>query len=159
LNVSPAPNAVSPSLDNNYVSAPVTRNRTNQFDIRGDHTFSSNLNMFGRYSYSKSNIFQPAPRPGFSEGAFNDTFGTADLKSQQVAGGFVWIVTPRLVSETRFGYALGDYFQLPPNFGSGCPAELIGLKNAPSDAAICGGLPTFNFNGATARRIGRTTSQ
>jgi Carboxypeptidase regulatory-like domain/TonB dependent receptor-like, beta-barrel len=159
LNVSPAPNAVSPTLDNNYVSAPVTTNRSNQFDVRVDHTVSSNLNFFGRYSFSKSKIFQPAPRPGFSEGAFNDTFGTADLKSQQVAGGLVWIIGSHLVSDTRFGYALGDYFQLPPNFGSGCPEQLIGLKNAPTDEAICGGFPTFNFNGATARRIGRTTSQ
>lgn len=159
LLVSPSPNAVSPSLDNNYVSAPVTTNHTNQFDIRLDHNFSSNLNIFGRYSFSKTKIFQPAPRPGLSEGAFNDTFGTADLKSQQVASGLVWIINPTLVSETRGGYAWGDYFQLPPNFGSGCPSELIGLKNAPSDTAICGGLPTFNFNGQTARRIGRTTSQ
>src|SRR5262249_1481960 len=100
-----------------------------------------------------------APRPGLSEGAFNDTFGTADLKSQQVAAGLVYGISPSTVSETRFGYALGDYFQLPPNFGTTCPTEFIGLKNAPSDPSICGGLPTFNFNGTTARRIGRTTSQ
>jgi hypothetical protein len=159
LNVSPAPNAVSPTFDNNYVGAPVTSNHTNQFDLRVDHTISTKLTLFGRYSYSKSSIFQPAPRPGLSEGAFNDTFGTADLKSQQIASGLVWIIAPTLISDTRFGYALGDYFQLPPNFGTACPAELIGLKNAPSDPSICGGLPTFNFNGATARRIGRTTSQ
>jgi hypothetical protein len=159
LNVSPAPNAVSPTFDNNFVTAPVTTNHTDQFDIRLDHNFSSSLNAFGRYSYSKSDIFQPAPRPGLSEGSFNDTFGTANLKSQQIAAGLVWIIGPTLVSETRFGYALGDYYQLPPNFGSGCPGDLIGLQNAPTDPAICGGLPVFNFPGGTLERIGRTTSQ
>jgi hypothetical protein len=159
LNVSPAPNAASPTFDNNFVTAPVTTNHTDQFDIRVDHNFSSNLNAFGRYSYSKSNIFQPAPRPGLSEGSSNDTFGTANLKSQQIASGLVWVIAPTLVSETRFGYALGDYYQLPPNFGSGCPGDLIGLKNAPMDPAICGGLPVFNFPGGTLERIGRTTSQ
>jgi hypothetical protein len=159
LSVSPAPNALSPNLDNNYVAAPVTTNHTNQFDLRVDHTFNSKLSLFGRYSYAKSLGFQPAPRPGLSEGAFNDTFGTADLKSQQIASGLVWVLSPDKVSETRFGYALGDYFQRPPNFGTACPAELIGLKNAPTDPSICGGLPTFNFNGAIPRRIGRTTSQ
>ena len=159
LNVSPAPNAASPTFDNNFVTAPVTSNHTDQFDIRVDHNFSSNLNAFGRYSYSKSNIFQPAPRPGLSEGSSNDTFGTANLKSQQIASGLVWVIAPTLVSETRFGYALGDYYQLPPNFGSGCPGDLIGLKNAPTDPAICGGLPVFNFPGGTLERIGRTTSQ
>jgi hypothetical protein len=49
-------------------------------------------------------------------------------------------------------------FQLPPNFGSGCPGELIGLKNAPTDPSICGGLPVFNFPGGNLQRIGRTTS-
>ena len=158
LNVSPDPNTFSPTVDNNFVGAPVDRNRTNQFDIRGDHTISQKLSAFGRYSFSKTNFFRPAPRPGLSEGSFNDTFGTADLKSQQVASGLVWVITPALVSETRFGYALGDYFQLPPNFGSGCPGELIGLKNSVTDASICGGIPVQNFPGGTLRRIGRTTS-
>ena len=158
INVSPNPNTFSPNLDNNFVGAPVDRNQTNQFDLRGDHNISQKLSAFGRYSYSKTNFFRPAPRPGLSEGSFNDTFGTADLKSQQVASGLVWVITPALVSETRFGYALGDYFQLPPNFGSGCPGELIGLKNAPTDTAICGGIPVQNFPGGNLRRIGRTTS-
>src|SRR5262249_39746982 len=46
LNVSPAPNTSSPSFDNNYVSAPVTTNHTNQFDLRVDQTFSSKFNAF-----------------------------------------------------------------------------------------------------------------
>ncbi|MBZ5636441.1 MAG: TonB-dependent receptor [Acidobacteriia bacterium] len=159
INVSPDPNAASSTFDNNFVAAPVEKNHTNQFDLRGDHLVSSKISTFARYSYSKTSFFRPGPRPGLSEGSFNDTFGTADLKSQQIASGIVWILSPSMVSETRFGYALGDYFQLPPNFGTTCPADLIGLKNAPSDPSICGGLPTFNFNGAINRRIGRTTSQ
>src|SRR5258708_5508708 len=158
INVSPNPNTFSPTFDNNFVAVPADRNHTNQFDLRGDHTVSAKLNAFGRYSYSKTSFFRPAPRPGLSEGSFNDTFGTADLKSQAIAAGLVWVLSPSLVSETRFGYAMGDFFQLPPNFGSACPQELIGLKNAPSDPAICGGIPVFNFPGGTLQRIGRTTS-
>ncbi len=158
IDVSPDPNTFSPTFDNNFIAAPVDRNHTNQFDVRLDHSFSSRLNAFGRYSYAKTNFFRPAPRPGLSEGSQNDTFGTADLKSQAMAAGLVWVLSPSLVSDARFGYALGDYFQLPPNFGSGCPGDLIGLKNAPTDPSICGGLPVFNFPGGVLRRIGRTTS-
>src|SRR5258706_2685747 len=158
INVSPNPNTSSPTFDNNFVGVPVDRNHTNQFDLRADHNLSEHLSFFGRYSYVKTNFFRPAPRPGLSEGSFNDTFGSADLKSQAIAAGLVWVLSPRLVSETRFGYSLGDYFQLPPNFGSGCPTELIGLKNAPSDPSICGGIPVFNFPGGQLQRIGRTTS-
>jgi hypothetical protein len=158
LAVSPDPNATSPNLDNNYVGAPVDRNRTNQFDIRADQYFTSKINAFGRYSFAKTRFVRPGPRPGLSEGSFNDTFGTADLKSQALAAGLVWMIAPSLVSEARLGYSLGDYYQLPPNYGSGCPEQLIGLKNAPTDTALCGGLPVFNFPGGTLRRIGRTTS-
>ena len=158
MNVSPDPNTVSPNLDNNFVGVPVDRNHTNQFDFRGDHNFSNTVSAFARYSYVKTNFFRPAPRPGLSEGSFNDTFGTADLKSQGLAAGLVWVISPTLVSETRYGYSLGDYFQLPPNFGTPCPGELIGLKGAPTDPSICGGLPVQNFPGGNLRRIGRTTS-
>jgi hypothetical protein len=124
LSTATDPNAFSTTLDNNFVAAPVDRNQTNQFDIRVDHTFSPKVNVFGRYSFSKTNFFRPAPRPGLAEGSTNDTFGTADLKSQQIAGGLVWVISPRVVSETRFGYALGDYYQLPPNFGTPCRENL-----------------------------------
>jgi hypothetical protein len=158
LSVSPDPNTPSATQDNNFVNVPIDRNRTDQFDVRVDHHFSQAVNAFGRYSFVDTNFFRPAPRPGLSEASFNDTFGTADLRSQAVAAGLVWVLSPSIVSETRFGLARGDYYQLPPNFGSGCPEELIGLKNAPTDEAICGGLPVFNFPGGNIRRIGRTTS-
>jgi hypothetical protein len=158
MDVSPDPNTPSTTLDNNFVNVPIDRNRTDQFDTRVDHTFSPNVNLFGRYSFVDTNFFRPAPRPGLSEASFNDTFGTADLRSHAVAAGLIWVLGPATVSETRFGLARGDYFQLPPNFGSGCPGDLIGLQNAPTDNSICGGLPVFNFNSVIGRRIGRTTS-
>ena len=159
LSVSPAPNTGLPGqLDNNYVNTPVESNRTDQFDIRVDHTLTSKINLFGRYSFVDTNDFKPGPRPGLSEGSFNDTFGSALLRSQAIAAGATWVFTPTLVSESRFGFSRGNYFQTPPNAGSGCPGELIGLKNAPTDPAICGGIPVTDFPGGTLRRIGRTTS-
>ncbi len=158
VDVMPNPNVAGAGIDNNFVSTPVETNKTNQFDVRVDHTFSQSVNIFGRYSFVDTTLFKPAPRPGLAEGSTNDTFGTADLRSQGIAVGMTWVLNPSLLSETRFGLARGDYYQLPPNFGSGCPEALIGLENAPTDESICGGLPVFNFPGGTLRRIGRTTS-
>ena len=45
----PDPNL--PGTSNNFVLAPVTRTRSDQFDVRVDHNFSSTLNIFGRYSF------------------------------------------------------------------------------------------------------------
>ena len=95
--------------------------------------------------------FRPAPRPGLSEGSFNDTFGTALWRSQAMAVGATWTVTPSLIFETRFGWNRGNFYHVPPNFGSGCPEELIGLKGAPTDESICGGIPVMNFPGGNLR--------
>ncbi|MBI3678981.1 MAG: TonB-dependent receptor [Acidobacteria bacterium] len=159
INVAPAPNTGAPGqLDNNYVHVPITTNRSDQFDVRADHSFSTKLTLFGRYSFSDTNLFTPAPRPGLAEGSRNDTFGSALWRSQGIAIGSTWLISGRLVSDLRFGFSRGNFFQTPPNFGSGCPEQLIGLKGAPADEAICGGLPVMNLTGTIERRIGRTTS-
>ena len=159
VNVAPLPNTGAPGqIDNNYVGVPVTSNRTDQFDIRVDHSVSRAVNLFGRYSFSDTNQFQPAPRPGLAEGSFNDTFGTALLRSQAAAAGATWILTPAVLSETRVGYSRGNYQQLPPNFGDGCPEELIGLKGLSGYPDLCGGLPPMSLPGGNLRRLSRTTS-
>jgi len=159
IDVSPDPNTGAPrQLDNNFVSVPVDRTRTDQFDVRLDHNVSTNFNVFGRYSFSDTNLFRPAPRPGLAEGSFNDTFGSALWRSQAIAAGATWVLSPTVVSEMRFGFARGNFYQTPPNFGSGCPEPLIGLKGGPTDEAICGGIPVIDFPGGNLQRIGRTTS-
>jgi hypothetical protein len=119
---------------------PVTRNRSDQFDVKVDHNLFNGFTIFGRYSFRDTNQFQPAPRPGLAEGSTNDTYGYALLRSQGIAAGGTWVINPVLVSETRVGYSRGDYQQLPPNYNSGCPDVLIGLKGRSSDR-LCGGLP------------------
>jgi hypothetical protein len=159
VDVNANPNTGAPGqIDNNFVAVPIERNRTDQFDVRIDHNLSTNFNIFGRYSFADTNIFKPGPRPGLSEGSFNDTFGSALWRSQAIAAGATWVVSPALVSEMRFGWARGNFFQTPPNFGSGCPEQLIGLKGAPTDESICGGIPVTDLPGGNLRRIGRTTS-
>src|SRR6185369_5228 len=116
VNVNPAPNTGAAGLiDNNFVNVPIEPNRTDQFDTRVDHSFSSNVNIFGRYSFSDTNIFRPGPRPGLSEGSTNDTFGSALWRSQAVAVGGTWTISARSVSESRFGWARGNYYQSPVN--------------------------------------------
>ena len=103
VDVSPDPNTGTPGqIDNNFVSVPITRNRTDQFDVRVDHNLSSQFNLFGRYSFSDTNLFQPSFRPGLSEGSRNDTFGSALWRSQAVAVGGTWV----LVVDAGFGNAL-----------------------------------------------------
>jgi hypothetical protein len=148
----PDPNVPGSTI---YASTPVTDTRQDQFDARIDHVFTSNVTFFGRYSFVDTLTFRPAPLPGLAEGSFNDAFGANDNRSQGLALGLTWIVSPNLVGDVRFGYARGDYYTSPPNSGVDGPAE-IGLRNVPSDPAIMGGVPKVNITGFDA--VGRHTS-
>lgn len=149
----PDPNL--PGTSNNFVLAPITRTRSDQFDVRVDHNFSNTLNLFGRYSFVDSDLFRPAPLPGLAEGSFNDAFGTSDSRSQGIAIGLNWTLNPQMTADLRFGHSRGDYFVNPPNFGINGP-EQVGLKNVPDADDISGGLPKINLQGFSA--IGRHTS-
>jgi len=148
----PDPNVAGTTI---YASTPVTDTRQDQFDVRLDHQYSSNLTLFGRFSFVDTLTFRPAPLPGLGEGSFNDAFGSNDNRSQGLALGLTWTASPTLVGEFRFGYARGDYYTYPPNFGRDGAAE-IGLKNVPNDPAIVGGVPKVNIQSFDA--VGRHTS-
>ena len=148
----PDPNVPGSTI---YASTPVTDTRQDQFDLRIDHQFATNLTFFGRYSFVDTLTFRPAPLPGLGEGSFNDAFGSNDNRSQGLALGATWIASPSLVGDIRFGYARGDYYTNPPNFGIN-GADEIGLKNVPSDPRIMGGVPKVQIQGFDA--VGRHTS-
>jgi hypothetical protein len=136
-------------------STPVTSTRQDQFDVRIDHQFASNITLFGRYSFVDTNTFRPAPLLGLAEGSFNDAFGANLNRSQGLALGLTWTFSPSFVGDFRFGFARGNYFTNPPNFGVD-GAAAIGLKNVPNDPAIVGGVPKVNIQGFDA--VGRHTS-
>ena len=88
VGLNPDPNTGRPGdIDNNFVNVPITRNRTDQFDVRVDQSLSPKLNLFEQYSFSDTNLFKPAPKPGLAEASTNDTFGFALWRSQAVAAG------------------------------------------------------------------------
>ncbi len=148
----PDPNVANSTI---FASTPVTDTRTDQFDVRVDHQVSPTMTLFGRYSFVDTLTFRPAPLEGLGEGSFNDAFGANDMRSQGLALGLTWTVSPTLVGDIRFGYSRGDYYTTPPNFGVD-GAAAIGLKNVPSDPAIMGGVPKVNMQGFDA--VGRHTS-
>ena len=148
----PDPNVPNSTI---FASTPVTDTRTDQFDVRVDHQVSPTMTLFGRYSFVDTLTFRPAPLEGLAEGSFNDAFGSNDMRSQGLALGLTWTVSPTLVGDIRFGYSRGDYYTTPPNYGVDGPAA-IGLKNVPSDPSIMGGVPKVNMQGFDA--VGRHTS-
>src|SRR5262249_38612778 len=148
----PDPNVPGTNI---YACTPITRTRADQFDVRVDYQISSDMQLFGRYSFVDSNVFRPAPLPGLAEGSFSDAFGSNDNRSQGLALGLTRVFSPSFVGDFRLGWNRGDYFSSPPNAGIDRPA-LVGLKNVPSAPALIGGLPKIGLQGYDA--IGRHTS-
>jgi hypothetical protein len=148
----PDPNVPGSTI---YASTPVTTTRQDQFDVRIDHQFTNKLMLFGRYSFVDTLTFRPGPLPGLAEGSFNDAFGSNDNRSQGLALGLTWTISPSFVGDIRFGHSRGDYYTTPPNFGVDGAAQ-VGLKNVPNDPAIVGGVPKVNIQGFDA--VGRHTS-
>jgi hypothetical protein len=58
----PAPNA-SPQITTAgaYINTVINTIRADKFDIRIDHNISARWRLFGRYSFSDSTTFRPAP--------------------------------------------------------------------------------------------------
>ena len=120
----PDPNVAGSTI---YASTPVTDTRQDQFDVRHrSPVHAGGCTFFGRYSFVDTLTFRPAPLPGLAEGSFNDAFGSNDNRSQGLALGVTWMVSSNLVGDIRFGYARGDYYTYPPNFGIDGAAE-VGL--------------------------------
>jgi hypothetical protein len=110
----PDPNVPGTNI---HASTPVTRTRSDQFDVRIDYPISADMQLFGRYSFVDSSVFRPAPLPGLAEGSYSDAFGSNDNRSQGVAVGLTRTFSPWLVGDFRFGWTRGDYFTSPPNAG------------------------------------------
>ncbi len=137
LGLFPAP--TGPGLYGNYN---VNRNSTtdvNAFDTRVDEYFSTKDQVFGRYSWSRSPSFIPAPFTGYADGGgFNA--GDQNVDTQGAALSYTHSFTPTFVNEARIGFnrehtsrvqAYGnDTSDIPGQFG------IQGILQTP-EMAVC----------------------
>jgi len=143
----PAPNAGVPgAIYNNFAARGSGSFVTNQPDVRVDYQFSQKLHLFGRYTLFQGNIsgapyFGAAGGPGYGPGGFS---GTDAFHYSSVASGGDVVVSPKWVTDFRFGYyriynkTAGPDPTLP--LGNN-----LGIPNAnPAPLSLTGGMPQFN---------------
>jgi len=140
-----------------YISDVTNTVRSDKFDIRVDHYLTSNWRLFGRYSFTDSTTFRPAPYQGYVEGSNNDQFGTTPIRGQSAVVGNTLNLTPTSILDLRLGYTrmAGNVF--PPNYGSPSSTQLLGIPNMPQGPKINAGWPEFAISGLS--QFGSTTSQ
>ncbi len=154
----PVPNAASLiTTPGAYIHTVANSVQSDKFDIRIDHYLTSKLRLFGRYSFSDSTTFRPAPFNGYAEGSNNDQFGNTLTRGQSAVLGSTVNVSTNTLLDLRVGYTRLGANVFPPNFGSPSSTELLGIPNTPQGPKINAGWPKFNISGLSA--FGSTTSQ
>ena len=105
LNVSPDPNTSSPTFDNNFVAAPIDRNRTNQFDIRVDHNFHQ-AQCLRPLLLFQDELLPPGAAARTFRGIFQRHVRHRGPEVAAIAAGLVWVLalrwSPKRASVTRW---------------------------------------------------------
>jgi hypothetical protein len=106
----PLPNRDVPG--ENFISSPVLRDRSDNFDLRMDHHVAPRSELALRYSFGDGSLFDPFSGPGFAR---VPGFGTnIPRRAQNVMASETQIFKPTLIAEFRGVYnrvALGSFHQ------------------------------------------------
>jgi hypothetical protein len=142
----PAPNTSGVKTVNNFAANGSGIFSTNQPDVRVDYQLSQKFHLFGRYTLFQGNIsgapyFGAAGGPGYGPGGFS---GTDAFHYSSVASGGDVVVSPKWVTDFRFGY-----YRIYNNTAGPDPTSPLGnnlgIPNAnPAPLSLTGGMPQFD---------------
>ena len=137
------------SITNNYSASGSGIFNTNQWDVRGDGKIEQNLHLFGRYTYfggdlSGAPFFGAAGGLGYGSGGFA---GTDSFRYQSVASGGDYVVSPKWLTDFRFGYYRIYNTTEGPDFDQPLCNSTLGIPNCNgSPLSLYGGLPQINIS-------------
>jgi len=100
-NLYPLPNRNVPLQ--NFVSSPTQNDNNDSFDVRIDHRLTDHADLAFRYSFGDRDLFEP-----FTGATFSTVPGFGDFvkrRSQNFMAAFTWVLTPKLVNETRVAFS------------------------------------------------------
>jgi hypothetical protein len=160
LNLLPMPNvpgALGPSP--NYTANGVNNYNTDRFDIRIDHTLSSKLTYFGRYSYQGAYVLSPGAfglygGPEVSPAGVNIYEGKSQDLSQNGVLGADYTFASSLLTDFRFGATRYHVLENPLDIGQQLANQvgIPGLNFAGRPDTF--GLPDLNINGTGGFQMG-----
>jgi hypothetical protein len=141
----PAPNQTGA---NNYRTSREFTDDSDSATVRGDQVLASNHNLFERFLYYNGSQLNP--------GAF--TYTNFPQNGKNLAVGETWVISPRFVTETRFGYNYAYHLNAPISLNDRNWVGDIGMKNlAGGTDPIDYGRPNFTLTGFAAQGEGTIT--
>jgi hypothetical protein len=144
------PSCLDPVICDNYLASGQEVFRGDQFDVRTDYNSSPRLRLFGRYSFGD---FYDNGAPAFGKDAGgtgtnpSGFAGVARTRNQGISSGFTYSLSPKMLTDFRFGYFRYRLNLDAQDFGQ-TPA--IGIPNifaADTGDPFATGLPDFQIPG------------
>ncbi len=117
-----------------------------QFDIRLDHRFSDNDQIFGRYSFFNEDATPVTPLPDGSGNITQGALGFQKSRGYQAVGNYLHVFSQRLINELRVGYTRRSIDRRALLLDSP-PSQSLGIPGIPQNAAFQNELPTFTIAG------------
>jgi carboxypeptidase family protein len=141
---------------NNYLINPNMERQDNQFDVKVDHSLTSNNRAFVRYSFQKTHRLQPATLP---HGDAGFTFGAGDgnIKAQGLAFNDTHTISSNLLNEFRFGWTSIKFFMTPIDYGQNL-AQKVGIPGVNLNE-VTSAMSQITFNNGGMRNIGSNGNQ
>jgi len=135
----------------NYVNEPVRSLDDTKFDVRLDHTLSSEDNLFGRFSYEQAFSYVPggASGRGVAGLAEANAFGSNENiinHARNIALGETHVFSPNIVNQATVGYnRIFDYIASLGNYT--CASAVFGIPGADLG---CSGIGSGSTPNSTA---------
>jgi hypothetical protein len=129
-NSSGSADAINGRRTNNYVNDLTNKPQEDEVTVRVDHNFASSSRLYGRLTHY--DLFGPGSptMPGPLNNAANDS----TTKGYQVSLGWTEVWSPRVITETSFGYLRDDPVFDPPTLGMNV-ADVFGIQRSAFAAA------------------------
>jgi hypothetical protein len=142
----PLPN--QPGLTNNYVFSGTSAFARDLYAARIDRNLNDRHSFFGRFTTENRHQSDPNFLDSIASNArtIHDTFYNATFNE-------VWIVSPSIVNNIRYGYTRAHAHQVLISEGTD-PAATLGLPSYIAQAGPVAAFPIFNFSSAGAQNSG-----
>lgn len=143
----PAPNVVTANGLSNYFAAKPVQFTRDTFDVKVNYIPGQKSTVFGRYSFSKTNVLDPSTLGAAGGGAIGGgSAGAAHGRIQSVGLGATYAFTSNLLMDWNFGYTRQNLNAQNADLAQGkVGLDELGIPGTNGPTFLEGGIPAITF--------------
>jgi hypothetical protein len=143
--ISRLPMPLTPGYVNNYTASGVSTTKRDNIDVKITNQVNNRLAIFGRYSISPTNIFDP-PALGDAGGdaLAGGQLGNAPGRTQVVGLGGTYAIGSNLLIDANVGYTRQRLGAQNTDIGSNFGLDVLKIPGTNGPDPLQGGIPFFN---------------